>query len=247
MKSIVITGCNRGIGLGLVKYLVKDKISPKYVMVTCRNLQNAKELQEIADANKNVHVLQLEVDKPETFDNFAKDIEAIVKEDGLNVLFNNAGYSPKSTRINFVKAEQMMETFSINAVGPLMLTKALLPILKRAATINKDKPLGIERSVVVNMSSYLGSISMNNQGGLYPYRCSKAALNMITTSLSIDLKPDGILVTSVHPGWVKTTMGGPNAPLDVDICSKRIIQLLKTLNEDHNGQFYSYEGHKIGW
>lgn len=216
-------------------------------MVTCRKLENAKELQEIADANKNVHLLQLEVDKPETFDKFAKDVEGIVKEDGLNVLFNNAGYSPKSTRINFVKAEQMMETFSINAVGPLMLTKALLPLLKRAATVNNDKPLGIDRSVVVNMSSYLGSMTMNNQGGLYPYRCSKAALNMITASLSVDLKPDGILVTSIHPGWVKTTMGGPNAPLDVDTCTNQIIQLLKNLNDNHNGHFYSYDGQKIDW
>ncbi|XP_050518336.1 C-factor [Diabrotica virgifera virgifera] len=247
MNSIVITGCNRGIGLGLVRHLVKDKISPKSLLATCRNVENAEELQQIAAENKNVHILQLEVDKPETFEDFARRVEDIVKDDGLNVLFNNAGYSPKSTRINFVKPEQMMETFLINSVGPLMLTKTLLPLLKKAASKNVSKPVGIHKSAVINMSSYLGSLSLNNQGGLYPYRCSKVALNMITKSLSVDFKNDGILVTSIHPGWVKTSMGGSNAPLDIDTSVCGIIELLKNLNDDHNGQFYCYDGSKMDW
>ncbi|CAH1108863.1 unnamed protein product [Psylliodes chrysocephalus] len=247
MKSILITGCNRGIGLGLVKRLVKDQISPKCIMVTCRNLEKSTELQQIAAEHKNVHILQLDVEKTDTFENFAKDVKQLVKDDGLNVLFNNAAYSPKATRIHFVKAEQMLETFSINAVGPLMLTKALLPLLKKAATLNKDQPLGIDRSAVINMSSILGSLSMNDSGGLYPYRCSKAALNMITKSLSIELKEIGILVTAIHPGWVKTDLGGPKAPIEVDDSVDGIINLLKNLSTTHNGLLYSWEGKPLEW
>ncbi|CAG9859605.1 unnamed protein product [Phyllotreta striolata] len=247
MKSILITGCNRGLGLGLVRKLVTEQTSPKCIMVTCRNLEKATELQEIANKNSNVHILQLDVQKTETFDKFFENVEKLVKDDGLNVLFNNAAYSPKSTRINFVKTEQMLQTFSINTVGPLMLTKALLPLLQKAASKNSNQPLGINRSAVINMSSYLGSISLNNIGGLYPYRCSKAALNMVTKTLSVDLKKDGILVTAIHPGWVKTDLGGSNAPMDVDTSVNSIINLMKILSVEHNGAFYTWEGKPMDW
>ncbi|KAJ8981677.1 hypothetical protein NQ317_017298 [Molorchus minor] len=247
MKSILITGCNRGLGLGLIKCLVKDINSPKTIIATCRDVANAKELKEIADINANVHILELDVTKTDTLDNFASEVEKIVDKDGLNVLFNNAGYSPKSTRINFVKTEQMIETFAVNTVGPLMLTKALLPLLKRAAQVNEDKPLGSSKAAVVNMTSILGSISLNDNGGLYPYRCSKVALNMVTKSLSVDLKKDGILVTCIHPGWVKTDMGGSNAPMEVDKSVSSIAQLVRSLSEKHNGEFYQWDGKRLDW
>lgn len=246
MKSILITGCNRGLGLGLIKNLVKD-VNPPKIIATCRNAQAAKELNTIADENKNIHILELDVKNVDSFPDFAQKVESVVGDDGLNVLFNNAGYSPKSTRINFVKTDQFMEAFAINTVGPIMLSKALLPLLKRAADKNNDKPLSSERAAIVNMTSVLGSIALNTNGGLYPYRCSKAAINMATKSLSVDLKNDGILVTCIHPGWVKTDMGGKNAPLDVDESTKGIINVLKSLNEKHNGEFYEYDGKQLPW
>ncbi|KAG5885197.1 hypothetical protein JTB14_012221 [Gonioctena quinquepunctata] len=211
------------------------------------NEKMTKELQSIASSNCNIHILQLDVQKTDTFDEFAEKVGDIVKEDGLNVLFNNAGYSPKSTRINFVKEAQMMETFAINTVGPLFLTKALLPLLKKASDANNNLPLGSNKSAVINMSSILGSISSNDNGGLYPYRCSKAAINMATKSLSSDLKNDGILVMCIHPGWVKTDMGGTNAPVYIDESCGGIIALMKNLSEEHNGGFYTYEGKKLEW
>ncbi|CAG5011485.1 unnamed protein product [Parnassius apollo] len=86
------------------------------------------------------------------------------------------------------KEEQLMENFMVNTVAPIMLTKTLLPLLKQAADINRDKPIGVYRAAVVNVSSVLGSIAQNDQGGFYPYRCSKAALNAATKSMSLDLK-----------------------------------------------------------
>lgn len=247
MKSVLITGCNRGLGLGVVKHLVTGTNPPKNVIATCRNLEKAKELREIAEQNKNIHVLQLDVKNTDTFDEFAKVVECIVGEDGLNVLFNSAGYSPKSTRIQFVKAEQIAETFAINTIGPIMLTKALIPSLQKASLTNKDKPLGSEKAAVINMTSILGSIALNDNGGLYAYRCSKAAVNMATKSLSIDLKKDGIVVTCVHPGWVKTDMGGGNAPMSVDSSCAGLVKFIANLNESHSGGFFQWDGKPLQW
>lgn len=247
MKSILVTGCNRGLGLGIVKHLVNDTNPPQNVIATCRIIEKAPELREIAEKNRNVHILTLDVKNTDTFDRFAKDVESIVGDDGLNVLFNNAGYSPKSTRINMVKAEQLAETFAINTIGPIMLTKALLPLLYRAAAKNVNAPISCSKAAVINMSSFLGSIELNKDGGLYPYRCSKAAINMATKSLSIDLKSQGVLVTCIHPGWVKTDMGGNNAPLSVDTSCSGIVKVIKELNEKHNGGFVQWDGKELPW
>ncbi|XP_066253434.1 C-signal isoform X2 [Euwallacea similis] len=234
MKSILITGCNRGLGLGLVKQIVKATNQPQKVIATCRDVDKALDLCEIASQHKNLHILQL-------------DVGHIVGKEGLNVLFNNAGYSPKSTRINFVKADQLAETFAVNTIGPIMLTKALLPLLKQAVTINEKESIGSRRAAVINMSSMLGSIALNNDGGLYPYRCSKAAINMATKSLSVDLKSDGILITCVHPGWVKTDMGGSNAPMDIETSSSSLVKFITNLTEKHNGRFFQWDGKELQW
>lgn len=155
--------------------------------------------------------------------------------------------------------------------------KELLPLLRKATGHNKDKPLGVLRAAVVNITSILGSITENNTGGYYPYRCSKvrydyvfplfillllllfaficlflfycaqAALNSATKSLSIDLKPYNIIATCIHPGWVKTEMGGPNAPVEVVDACKSIIQTIGNLNESHSGAFLNSDGTVLPW
>ncbi|KAL3268416.1 hypothetical protein HHI36_007529 [Cryptolaemus montrouzieri] len=246
MKSILITGANRGLGLGLVKQLAKDVKSPKYIIGTCRNIEKAKDLQEVRTQHSNVHILELDIRNTDSFPHFTEEVKNILCVDGLNVLFNNAGCASKSTRINLVKTEQFTEVFQTNLIGPVMLTKALLPLLKKAAS-NSPKQYCIEGGAIINMSSILGSITLNDIGGMYPYRCSKAALNMATKTLSIDLKSDGILVTSIHPGWVKTDLGGQGAPMQVNDSISQIIDLMKNLNESHNGGFYQYDGKKLEW
>ncbi|XP_044261618.1 C-factor [Tribolium madens] len=247
MKSILVTGCNRGIGLGLIRHLVKEKNPPKHVIATCRSIEKAKDLQQIASENKNVHLLELDVRNYDEYDSFSKKVGNIVQTDGLNILFNNAGVSSKFTRVQLVKYDQMLEAFKVNTIGPVMLTKALLPLLKQAAKNNSDKPLGAQKALIVNTTSVLGSIALNSDGGFFPYRCSKAALNMATKSLSIDLQKDGILVTGIHPGWVKTDMGGSNAPIDVDTSVMGIFEVIRNVNETHNGGFYQYDGKQLEW
>ncbi|KAE8739404.1 hypothetical protein FOCC_FOCC015092 [Frankliniella occidentalis] len=247
MKSVLITGCNRGLGLGLVQQLVQRPTPPKHLIATCRNPQQAEALTAIAAQHKNVHVLQIDVKDFNGYDNFAKQVQSIVKDDGVNVLFNSAGVSSKFTRVNLVKVEQMTENFLTNTVAPLMLTKALLAELKKASKGNESAPKGSQRAVIVNMSSVLGSIAQNNQGGFYPYRASKSALNAVTRSLSQDLKDDGILAVSLHPGWVQTDMGGKQAPLTVEQSTQAMISFVEGLTDKHNGGFYQYDGSQLPW
>lgn len=187
------------------------------------------------------------------FNNFAKysdlikQIDEVVEDEGLNLLINNAGIAPKSTRINLVKDTDMIQSFVTNTVAPVMLTKACLPLLKKASAFQNDASIGVGRAAVVNMSSILGSMEKNVEGGVIAYRASKAALNAATKSISIDLKDSKILAVSIHPGWVKTSMGGSSAPLDVDFSTKNIVQTLLKLNDSHNGGFYQYDGKELPW
>lgn len=97
------------------------------------------------------------------------------------------------------------------------------------------------------MSSILGSIEENKQGGMYAYRLSKSGLNAATKSMSIDLKGDKIICVALHPGWVKTDLGGSHAPLDVDGSCKQMIHTIFNLDESHNGTFIQYDGKNLPW
>jgi len=172
MTSILITGCNRGLGLGLVKALNK-RSRPVQIFATCRNIGKAQELQKIANENENVHVLEIDLNNFDQYERLVKEVESVVKDKGLNVLFNNAGIAPRSTRIHNVEESDLIQTFTTNTIIPIMLTKAFLPLLKQASDVNGAKPMGVERAAIINMSSILGSIGNNTEGGLYAYRTSK--------------------------------------------------------------------------
>ncbi|XP_039301255.1 C-factor isoform X1 [Nilaparvata lugens] len=198
MKSILITGCNRGIGLGFVQHLLKSaNTATSNIFATCRNPQQAKELTDLAQKHGNLKILQLDVKDFDSYKDVVKQVQDVVGDAGLNLLVNNAGVSSKFTRVNLVKADQMTDNFLVNSVAPLMLTKA--------------------------------------------------SLNAITRSLSFDLKEDKVLVVSIHPGWIKTDMGGKQAPLEIDQAVPQIIQLFNTMSQSHNGGFYQYDGKQLPW
>ncbi|XP_069938901.1 C-signal [Cherax quadricarinatus] len=246
-RSILITGSSRGLGLELVKQLSAANSSPGHIIATCRNPDSALELKKLAETHQNVHITRLDVGDEESYIPLVAHVEEIVGSSGLNILINNAGISPKSTRINMVKWKHMTDTFHVNAIAPLMLAKALLPQIKRAASQMDGGCLAAKRAAIINISSILGSIEENKEGGLYPYRASKAALNAITKSQCIDLRNFNILVTCLHPGWVQTDMGGKSAPLTPVESVSGIINTLHNLNEEHHGGFYQYDGQKLPW
>ncbi|KAL7641193.1 UNVERIFIED_CONTAM: hypothetical protein RMT77_008331 [Armadillidium vulgare] len=247
-KNILITGSNRGLGLEFVKQLLNTNSPPVNLIAVCRSPEKAKDLTELQKNFLNLKILKFDLWNEDKYEEFATSVTDIVGSDGLNLLVNNAGIAPKSTKINKVTFEQMKDTLFVNTVAPLMLTKTLIPVLKTASSLfGSSNEMSITRCGVINMSSILGSIKENADGGLYPYRCSKAALNAITKSLSLDLKPYKILVTSFHPGWVRTDMGGPRAPLSPEESIKRILTTLSTLGEEHNGEFLQYDGKLLCW
>ncbi|XP_017109603.2 C-signal [Drosophila bipectinata] len=247
MNSILITGCNRGLGLGLVKALVGLPQPPQHLFTTCRNREVAKELEELAKNHSNIHILEIDLRNFDAYDKLISDIEGVTKDQGLNVLFNNAGVAPKSTRITATRSQDLIETLQTNTVVPVMLAKACLPLLKKAAKVNGSQPMGVNRAAIINMSSILGSIQGNTDGGMYAYRTSKTALNAATKSLSIDLYPQRIMCVSLHPGWVRTDMGGSNAPLDVETSTDTIVKTLLELGEPQNGSFINYDGSPLPW
>ena len=253
-RSILITGANRGIGFGLVKHLLANNPRPQHVIATSRNVggEKSKELEELAAKETCLSVIQLSVDDPATFSTAVGVVDGIVQEHGLNVLVNNAGIGDR-TLLEEVTVDNMKESFAIHTIGPLMLTQSLLPLLKKAARCTSNKQLSWERAAIINISSLFASISVNGtpvarvSGDCYSYRCSKAALNAITKSLSIDLLKDGIITCSVHPGWVKTDMGGPDAAVTIDDSVQGMLKVFANLNQTSSGGFFQYDGSPIDW
>ncbi|XP_051169827.1 C-factor [Leptopilina boulardi] len=248
MRSVLITGGNRGIGLGIVKKLIQGtKFQPEFIFATCRDVSKATELKTLADSNPKLHIIEIDLNNVKDYNKVFEAINEKVGDAGLNLLINNAGVSTKFTRLGLVKEEQLKDNFAINTIAPIMLTQKLLPLLKKGAKIQEDKPMSVSRAAIVNISSILGSIAQNDSGGYYPYRCSKSALNAATKSMSVDLKENGILAVCVHPGWVKTDMGGSQAPLEIENSVEDILNTLQNLKAENTGTFLQHDGTTLPW
>ncbi|KAJ8299799.1 hypothetical protein KUTeg_023859 [Tegillarca granosa] len=165
-----------------------------------------------------------------------------LSDKGLNVLINNAAITFKKQYIGNNSRGNLLESFDVNVVSPILLVQTFLPLLKKAAQNSSIKDLSCNKAAIINISSLLGSIESNKTGGMYPYRTSKAALNMVTKNLSVDLRNDGILVTSIHPGWVQTDMGGANADLTTSQSVEGCLQTLGKLNSESSGLMYDFRG-----
>lgn len=156
------------------------------------------------------------------------------------MLINNVGVCPKSATFDSARLEEELdECLLVNLKVPMLLTNALLPLLKKGAANSY--------TWIVNISSVLGSISANCTAGYYPYRVSKAALNAFTKNLSIELKHDQVLAIVLHPGWVRTDMGGSSADISVEESCQGMVDVLQNLKPNQNGKFYQYNGQELSW
>ncbi|XP_018534087.1 C-factor isoform X1 [Lates calcarifer] len=247
-KSVLITGSSRGIGLQLVRELAKSSNRPPTIIATARNPTSSTDLQELSKTYPGVHIVTLDVESQQSISSALEEVQSIVGNNGLNCLINNAAIG-FSMDINAITPEAMMKTFQVNSVTPLFVTKAFLPLLQTAAA--QSTGMGIHRAAVINISSILGSITCNwgEAANLksYAYRTSKAALNMVTRCLAADLGSDGILCMSLHPGWVKTDMGGPQAPLTVEESVSGMLSVLSHLTDKDHGGFKDYRGDNLPW
>lgn len=241
IKSILITGANRGLGFEFVRQLVEAKPAPEFVFAGCRNPDSAKELQKIAKEHPNVKIVKIEIGNEASYQTAVQEVTKEVGDQGLNVLFNVAGIL-NQYKFDNVTAEAMIKEYEVDCIGPLMLSKAFYPLLKKAASLSKEEGLSCSRAAVLNMTSGLGCIGNNDSGGMYTYRPAKAALNMVTKCMSIDFKSDNILAVSMAPGWVATDMGGANATLTPSQSVGGLLDTMAKLTEKENGSVMSYKG-----
>lgn len=223
MAVFVVTGANRGIGLGYARQLSQRGDT---VIATARRPEEAAELRAL-----DVRVAELDVADPDSVARFVESVDRPV-----DVLINNAGVGVRGRPLGEVDYEQMHRFFAVNTCGPLRMTEALLPLMERA-----------DGKKVVNMTSRMGSIDDNGSGGSYAYRASKAALNMVSRSLARDLGERGFVSVVLHPGWVATEMGGPSARIDVDESVSGLLRVIDGLDASDNGAFYDYSGEEIPW
>lgn len=229
MATVLITGTNRGIGLEFVeRYLARgDK-----VIASCRNPAAEGALQTLAKNNAQLQLVQLDVSSQKSMEALSEQLAGVA----IDVFVNNAGiYGPREG-FGTLQAEPWAEVFQVNSAAPIILTQLLMENLSRG----KLKKL-------VYLTSKMGSIADNQGGGSYIYRSSKAALNAAVKSLSIDLNDKGFAIALLHPGWVRTDMGGPNGLIDTKTSVAGLMNVIDGLELANSGSFFSYDGSVIPW
>jgi NAD(P)-dependent dehydrogenase (short-subunit alcohol dehydrogenase family) len=186
--------------------------------------------------NDGLDILPLDVSNEEEIRSFPEMLKEKLKDRKIAIFINNAGVYGQSQPLDQVDSEEWLKVFRINTIAPLLLTKALLP--------NMDKQLP---GKLLYLSSKMGSIAENDSGSTYIYRSTKAALNQVVKSLSIDLASQGLLAAALHPGWVKTDMGGPNGLIDANESVTGMLQVIDGLNAATSGHFFNFDGVEIPW
>ncbi len=226
--TVFITGANRGIGLSLTQLYLA---SGWQVHATTRNLARSDELVTLCDQYSSLTLHELDVTDYQQVSELAHTLPAI------DLLINNAGYyGPKGYGFGNTDVEEWRKVFEINTIAPLKLVEAFYPLLKQSLV-----------KKIACISSKVGSMTENTSGGGYIYRSSKAALNSVVKSLSNDLADQGFTVLALHPGWVLTDMGGPNALIDADTSARGLSKVIEQSTQNNSGQFINYDGTELPW
>ena len=225
----LITGANRGIGLGLARQLLSRGDT---VDAAVRDPDSAAQLRALAPATR-LRIFACDVADQKSVDALARDLG----DTAIDAVINNAGvWGGERQTLRDLDLQQALRTYEVNALGPLRVIRAVLPHLRRGTG-----------KKVLNVTSGMGSIEDNTSGGWYGYRMSKAALDMATRSLAVDLKSDKIACAVINPGWVQTDMGGPSAPTTVDDSVRGILAQLDKLSMDNTGTFLQWKGGTYPW
>jgi NAD(P)-dependent dehydrogenase (short-subunit alcohol dehydrogenase family) len=232
MKTTLITGASRGIGLEFSRQYAADGWR---VLACSRHPGKSDALNKLAaHYPEQIKIQALDVADHAQIERLA---QALANE-SIDLLINNAGIYPDADSGGFghIDYDKWMQAFRINTMAPLKMAEAF------ATQITRSK-----LKTIVTITSQMGSIADNSGGGDYLYRSSKTAVNMVIKSLSIDLKPTGITAVVFHPGWVKTDMGGPNAMISAEQSVSGMRQMISSLTIAETGKFYGYDGQVIPW
>ena len=224
MPVAVVTGANRGLGFEMVRQLLQRDYTVHATYRTSPGL-----LSTLGDERLQQH--QVDVRNGQAIAEMMDAIDA-----PIDLLINNAGIAdgrwPSIEAIDFDVATQVLE---VNAVAPVRVTQAALPLLVEGG------------GTVVMITSLMGSIGDCMSGKSYAYRASKTALNMFTTAMKNELRERGVSVLLIHPGWVETDMGGPNAPIQAEESVRGIMARIDEQTLELTGRFVDYTGQALPW
>lgn len=223
--TVLITGANRGLGYEFARQFSERGY---HVIGTARSPGEAGVLDDLG-----VRVEQLDVADTGSVRAMARRLKGVP----VDILINNAGIiGPRASSLSQLDVDALDKTWQVNSLGPMRVTRALLDNLEQG-----------KAKKIINITSNLGSLTMNSGGGLYGYRMTKTALNMFTGTLAAELGGRGYICIVLHPGWVQTDMGGDNAPLTPAQSISGMITVIDGLTATDNGRFFDYRGKEMPW
>jgi NAD(P)-dependent dehydrogenase (short-subunit alcohol dehydrogenase family) len=239
MPSVLITGANRGLGLEFVQQYAGDNWD---IIAACRAPATASKLQALAAKNSRIKIEELNVAEENSIKALAKKLDGAA----IDVLINNAGIfsggkgsgvadGDDSQNFGSIDGEAWEKVLRINTISPILMVQAFVPHLLRG-----------KQKKAINITSRMGSIAEMGSGYI-AYRTSKSALNAAMLVAAHDLKDHNITIVNLHPGWVKTDMGGPDAMLEAESSILGMREVIAGLGPDDTGRFLSYEGQNIPW
>ncbi len=232
MRTVLITGANRGIGLEFVRQYALDGWR---VLACTRDPLTSNELNQLASQfSDEIQICALDVDKHEQIEQLSKELSA----EKIDLLINNAGTYPvaRNTSFHQVDYNAWADAFRVNTMAPFKMVDAFY---SQIASSQLKK--------IVTITSKMGSVADNRSGGSYVYRSSKSAVNIVMKSLAIDLESKGIIVALLHPGWVRTDMGGPNALISTEKSVSGMRHVIDALIHTDTGKFFAFDGQIIPW
>ncbi|GLY85622.1 SDR family oxidoreductase [Actinoallomurus iriomotensis] len=239
-RVAVVTGAGRGIGLALTRQLLIRGLT---VHATCRHPDQAADLKKLIAATGRGSVLALDVADATSvraaaaiLDRSATAVDLLINNAGIGA---PAGLHPSTAEgpLAALRADAIAEVIRVNSIGPAIVTQAVAPMLSRA------RP----RARVVNVTSDLGSLTTPVMAGGYAYAMSKAALNMLTRKLAVELRPQHATVIALHPGSVRTRLGGSSAQLSPADAAHGMLNVLDRITMDDTGRAFTYDGRLLPW
>jgi len=232
MKTTLITGANRGIGLEFSRQFAADGWC---VLACSRHPEKSDALNKLAAKYpEQITVHALDVADHEQIKRLAQTLA----NKSIDLLISNAGvYSgPKGCSFGDIDYEAWAYAFLVNTMAPLRMAEAFTPQITRSS-----------KKIIVTITSKMGSVADNSRGGSYIYRSSKSAVNMVVKSLAIDLRSIGIIAVLLHPGWVRTDMGGPSGLISTKQSVSGMRNVICQLVLTDSGKFIAYDGQIIPW
>ncbi|XP_049928249.1 C-factor isoform X3 [Epinephelus moara] len=229
--NILVTGTNRGIGLELVRQLAETTGEQAHIYACCRAPEGprAEALRDLPTQYPGkITIIKLDMSDEDSISAAVQAVSKQIGAGGLNLLINNAAITKPAIPgpLSATRKKDMMEVYETNVVGPFLIGKVFLPLLRRAAemdSLEKDQGNEVETALIT------------------------AALNMLTRCQAEDFKSYNILVTAIHPGWVRTEMGGEEAPMTAKESAESLISLMSSLSNKDCGMLLDWEGVRIPW